>query len=107
MKSGLPKMPFENRFWPTLSPPTTPILIQHRPPIGSDRLSVRRIVWLGEVHLLRIILEAFDLIRRIEQKRFLIFISSEIDLLTQPVPENLQPEFRDGAHLIRSAFIRR
>jgi hypothetical protein len=51
----------------------------------SNRLAVGRIVWFGEVHLLRIILKAFDLIGRVTQKRLLVLVEGEIVLSVQPV----------------------
>src|SRR5438477_12122298 len=72
--------------------PIAPITIRHRPPISSNRLAIGRIVWLREVHLLWIVLEAFDLVRRIIQKGNLVFIASQIALAKQPILQDVQSE---------------
>src|SRR6185369_4502380 len=64
---------------------SAPLPIRPAPPIHSNRLAVGRIVLFGEIHLLRIILEAFDLICGVAQKRLLVLVEGEIVLSDQPV----------------------
>src|SRR6185369_2295652 len=87
-------------------PPIAPIPISHRPPIGTNRLTVGWFVWLGQIHLFRIFLKAFDLVGRIKQEGYLVVVGSDIDVLLKPASQNFKSILGNRSHLVRRALIR-
>jgi hypothetical protein len=76
------------------------------PPIHSNRLAIRWILWACDVHLLGIVLEALDLFDRVIQEGALIVLTRQSSLGAEPRLELIEfysAQSRSGRAPLRQA----